>query len=163
MEAGGLETAPGNFQISLRGGHSPPWIRFLKKEIGLSLINQRWFRFLNLNLILKLIKIYRQLHTQDGLSRPAGTRPLREAQCPPASSLPQMTDGRLYLWAEGIHLRIKDHLWIFPSGLGLPPFGIRTSGGIIENIESSVKKWNKPPTIPLFRGNHPASAPVEWA
>lgn len=81
---------------------------FLEKEMGLSLINQGWFRFLHLNLILKLIKFYRQLHAQDVLSRPAGTRPLREAQCPPASSLPQrpMTDGRLYLWAEGIHLRI---------------------------------------------------------
>lgn len=44
---------------------------------------------------------------------------------------------------SGIHLSLRDCLWIFPSGPCLPSLETETRDGIIENIKSRVKKWNK--------------------
>ena len=79
------------------------------------------------------INFYRQLHPQDGPSRPSGNQTF-QGSAVPACTLPspeahdRWQAGPL---AEGIHLCIRDQLRIFLAGPSLPPLGKGMRGGII--------------------------------
>ena len=92
-----------------------------------------------------------------------GTRCFREAKCPPSFTSLEVHDRRQAAsLSRGDSFKPQRSCLDFYFRPNLLPLEIGTRGGIGEKTERSVKKWNKPTTSPFFRGNHSASASVEW-